>query len=80
MKGIHAISTILAVWGIGSTPVVSHAPPASRTRTPDAGSSSEVSMYTISSRVISERSRAGIPNLLAAALLQGGSSAGRRRY
>jgi len=84
MKSIHAISTILAICSIGSSAseAASHAPRAARTTGPRAKtgdkSSDEGGANTPFGRVNSTQSRAGIPSLLAAGFLQGGSSTLRR--
>jgi hypothetical protein len=78
MKSIHAISTILAVWGMGpSGVVVNHlARPARAVRTEDRGTQG---VRQIAGLATPGKSALGMPNLLAAALLQGGSRPDRRR-
>jgi hypothetical protein len=88
MKSIHAISAILAICSIGSSAAeaTSHAPHPARTtgprpKTSDTShdkSSDEGGANTEFDRVNSKQSRAGIPSLLAAGFLQGGSSTVRR--
>ena len=79
MKGIHAISAIFAVRGMGhSAPATAnHAClPARKSR---VQASSHEGGGTPSGRGNSKQSRVGVSNLLADALLQGGSSSERRR-
>jgi hypothetical protein len=81
MKDIQAIGAILAFWRI----VPSAPATASRAFLPvrkserRAESCYDGGTNTPSGRVNLQQSRVGIPNLLAAALLQGGSSTERRR-
>ena len=81
MKGIHAISTILAVWRINSAAPAAPGHPARPARASElhAKSSHGDSTSTPSSCVNSRQPHVGIPSLLGAALLQGGSSTERRR-
>ena len=81
MKSIHAISTILAGWRID--PSAQEVPgrlcrPAQTTGL-RANSSHGGGTNTPSGRVNSKQHRAGIPTLLADALLQGASSTEDRR-
>jgi len=88
MKSIHAISAILAICSMESSApdAASHAPHPARTIGPRAKtsgkshdkSSGEGGANTPFGRVNSTQSRAGIPSLLAAGFLQGGSSTVRR--
>ena len=78
MKSIHAISTILAVWGMGPSDVMANRPsrPARTARFDDKATEG---FREIAGRAIPAQSAHGVPNLLAAALLQGGSRTDRRR-
>jgi hypothetical protein len=78
MKSIHAISTILAVWGIGSSGAMANplSGPARRGRLDDK---STESVRQTDDRPMPGQSALGMPNLLAAALLQGASRTDRRR-
>ena len=88
MKSIHAISTILSICSIESSApaAASHAPRPARTTGLRAKSSDkhgdkssdEGGANSPVDRVNSQQSRAGIPSLLAAGFLQGGSSTVRR--
>jgi hypothetical protein len=77
MKSIHAISTILAVWGIASSGVMASRPlcPARRGRLD--GKNAE-GVREIAGRARNTQSTLGMPGLLAAALLQGGSRTDHR--
>ena len=77
MKSIHAISTIVAVWGMGpSGAVVNHpARPARTVRLDDRGTQG---VLQIAGPATPGKSALGMPNLLAAALLQGGSRPDRK--
>jgi hypothetical protein len=81
MKSIHAISTILAGWRMGSSAqaLTSHPSDPARASGLRAKGSSEGGTHTRFGHVNSKQSRVGIPTLLADALLQGGSSTERRR-
>ena len=78
MKSIHAISSILAVWGGGSsvwTPA-KHALHQARTMRPeDQGTEG---LREVANRPNPRQPAPGVPNLLAAALLQGGARTDRR--
>jgi hypothetical protein len=77
MKSIHAISTILAVWGMAAPGAMANRPsrPAPTGRFDEKGSQG---LEQIGGRTIPAQSAFGMPNLLAAALLQGGSRTDRR--
>ena len=79
MKSIHAISTLLAVWGLGP-PQVMAKPPSRPARTARIDDKSAERFRDIGGRAIPAQSARGVPNLLAAALLQGGSRTDRQRW
>lgn len=80
MKSIHAISTILAIWRIEpSGPAPNHVLHPVRPGAYRAKGAHDAGPNPPSGSARSPQSRAGIPTLLAAALLQGGSSANRNR-
>ena len=78
MKSIHAISTILAVWGMGSSGALANQPfcPAQATRCNDNGMVK--GPRGIDGRATLQHSALGMPSLLATALLQGGCGTDRR--
>jgi hypothetical protein len=78
MKSIHAISTILAVWGTGSPGAIAKQPfcPAQVTRFDDRGMMKRP--RELDGRATLQQSALGMPSLLASALLQGGSGTDRR--
>jgi hypothetical protein len=78
MKSIHAISTILAVWGSASSGVMANyaSPPVRAVRFDDKSTGGV--REKIAGRARPAQSAPGMPNLLAAALLQGGSRTDRR--
>jgi len=79
MKSIHAISTILADWRIGSSVrVPSHPSRPAQTAGLHAKDGHKGGTNAPFDRLNSKQPRAGIPTLLADALLQGGSSTERR--
>jgi hypothetical protein len=73
MKSIHAVSSILAVWRIGS--------PAAAPARPEfhAQSGHRSAANQVSGRLDSTRAPSGLSTLLSVALLQGGSPTDRRR-
>ena len=81
MKSIHAISTILAGWRIGSPANGAPSRPSRPAQISGlrAKGSYEGGANTPVGRVNSKQYRVGIPTLLADALLHGGSSTGPRR-
>ena len=76
MKSIHAISTILAIWGMGIP--VGAIRPSRPARTGRFEDNSTEGAREMAGRTIPTPPPPGMPNLLAAALLQGGSRTDRR--
>ena len=78
MKSIHAISSILAVWGGGSSVWApgKHALHQGRTMGPEGPGTG--GFREVANRPIPRQPPSGMPNLLAAALLQGGARTDRR--
>jgi hypothetical protein len=78
MNSIHALSTIFAFRGMGASGVTANGP-SSPARTIRMDDQRTEAVRETADRPTPRHSALGIPNLLASALLQGGSRTGRYR-